>query len=157
MILGIALAARPVSAEPTRAQLECGVHGTCCFMSAPKIDPLNRLRTKLRHKAVVGLPKVEAVAQTKALPFPAIKRVVRRHSEELAACYPRRLPASVGEGRVGLQLAIMPTGNVELVGALGFDAEVTSCMAAVIAKVRFPVSANGDVTHAFVPIRIETE
>ena len=48
----------------------------------------------------------------------------------------------------------MPNGRVHLVGALGFDAEVTSCMAKIIEAIEFPRSRTQDVTHTFVPIQI---
>ena len=151
----VELAARPVSAEPAaarrageRARLACGVHQFCCFIASPRVDPLARSPARPSHRAIVGVP---IVGET-GLPRPVVKRYVQRHADQLASCYPRRLPARPGEGDVGLQLLILPLGKVALIGAVGFDAEVTSCIASVIEAIAFPRADNGDVTHAFVPI-----
>lgn len=149
------LAARPVSAEPARAhrageraKRECGVHQFCCLLSAAPGDPLDRLVSTPSHRAIVGVPVLGATG----LARPVVKRYVKRHADRLASCYPRRLPAKPGEGAIGMQLLILPLGKVALIGAVGFDAEVTSCIAGVIASISFPRADDGDVTHAFVPI-----
>lgn len=158
MTLVVVLAARPVSAEPLpgageRSRVECGVHRACCFPSRDRTDPLLRSTATRTHRAVVGIPQTAPGG----LPHPVVKRFVAQHADELARCYPRRLPASTGHGQIGLSLVILPGGKVQLLGALGFDAEVTSCMARVIAGIEFPRSPRGDVTHTFVPITIAVD
>ncbi len=145
-------AARPVSAGPTanleRSRFECGTSRIGYPSTSLPTPP--GLRSLRSHRAVVGIPQTAPGG----LAHPVVKRFIAQHADELAACYPRRLPASTDDGRIGLSLVILPGGSTQLLGALGFDAEVTSCMARVIAAIEFPRSLRGDVTHTFVPIRI---
>lgn len=155
MTFAVVMAARPVSADPRpgageRSRMECGVHRACCFVSLDRGDPLSKVRSPPSHRAVVGIPQTAAGG----LAHPVVKRFVAHHADELARCYPRRLPATPGAGQIGLSLVILPNGKVQLLGALGFDAEVTSCMAKVSEKIAFPRSKRGEVTHTFVPIEI---
>lgn len=158
----VALAASAVSAEPahgfrpteTRARLECGVFRTCCFMASASIDPLDQPRPSTPlFVARVGIP----ITGDSGLSHPVVKRYVARHASQLGSCYPRRLPAKPGEGDIGMQLVILPAGKVELIGAIGFDAEVTSCIANVVKSIAFPRSSSGEITHTFVPITFDGE
>ncbi len=158
MTFTVVTAARPVSADPfasasvERSRFECGTSRV--GYPNGSYDPLqsraNRLHSPLGHRAVVGIP----ITATGGLAHPVVKRFIAQHDDKLARCYPRRLPATTGAGQIGLSLAIMPNGRVHLVGALGFDAEVTSCMAKIIEAIEFPRSRTQDVTHTFVPIQI---
>jgi hypothetical protein len=156
MTFAVVMAARPVSADrlrasPERSRFECGTSRIGYppgSFSRPHRG--SGLRSTMAHRAVVGIPRTAPGG----LAHPIVKRFIARHDETLARCYPRRLPATTGAGKIGLSIVILPSGNVQLIGALGFDAEVTSCMARIVESVRFPRSAAGDMTHTFVPIKI---
>lgn len=148
----VVLAARPVSADPAR--IECGTYRV--GYPNGSYDPLlgkPQLRSTPTHRAVVGIPRTAAGG----LSHTVVKRFIAQHDETLARCYPRRLPATIGAREIGLQLVILPSGKAQLLGALGFDAEVTSCMAKIVESIDFPRSRSGDVTHTFVPIKIVEE
>ncbi len=152
----IVMAARPVSADPLRAspersRFECGTPrvGYPAGSFAPHREGAG-LRSSIQPRAVVGIPQTAPGG----LAHPVVKRFIAQHDERLARCYPRRLPATTGAGKIGLSIVILPSGKVQLIGALGFDAEVTSCMAKIVESIPFPRSPSGDVTHTFVPIKI---
>lgn len=180
MTLAVVLAAWPVSAHADPAasplatdpfarsagsRIECGTYriGYPNGSYDPLLSTSARLRSTPTHRAVVGIPQTAPGG----LAHPVVKRFIAQHDDALARCYPRRLPAStgtatigarpIGPGQIGLSLAIFPSGKVQLLGALGFDAEVTSCMAKVIAKIEFPRSKRGEITHTFVPVTIVEE
>lgn len=152
----VVMAARPVSADPRareRSRFECGTSRV--GYPNGSFDPLRGrdavpLRSSTSHRAVVGIPQTAAGG----LAHPVVKRFVAQHGASLARCYPRRLPIAPGAGQIGLSLVILPGGNTQLLGARGFDAEVTSCMARIVESIVFPRSRTGDVTHTFVPIEI---
>jgi hypothetical protein len=151
----VVMAARPVSADPRsteRSRFDCGTHRV--GYPNGSFDPLRTrgaaLRSAKNHRAVVGIPQTAPGG----LAHPVVKRFIAQHDEALARCYPRRLPATTGAGQIGLSIVILPSGRVQLLGALGFDAEVTSCMAKIVESINFPRSPGGEVTHTFVPITI---
>ena len=141
----VVMAARPVSADRFR----CGTP-TVGYPTGGLLHRPAPLRSTPAHRAVVGIPQTAPGG----LAHPVVKRFIAQHDDTLARCYPRRLPATTGAGKIGLSIVILPGGTVRLVGALGFDAEVTSCMARIVEAIRFPRSPTADVTHTFVPITI---
>jgi hypothetical protein len=73
-----------------------------------------------------------------------VRRYIRRHLPEISYCYEKQLLAhpSLG-GDVKVTFFIGPTGVVQSSSGIGFDGEVTSCLAGVIKTIEFPPPGEG--------------
>jgi hypothetical protein len=149
----VALAAPAVSADPLVDLLprerrnDCALTGACCFPRPSPHRPLELAPSTPDVRAFIGVPVVEG-----GLSRPVVKRFVASHADELAACSTHRALASAGHARGGLSLAILPSGDVKLLAANGFDGEISACMARALASTPFPRAC--DITRAIVPIAI---
>jgi hypothetical protein len=96
----------------------------------------------------IGDPTTSGPSYDKSI----VRRYIRRHIEEIGYCYDKQLLARAGiEGDIKATFLISPLGNVQSASATGFDADVASCLAAVIQRIEFPAPREGgvQVTYPF--------
>lgn len=90
-----------------------------------------------------------------ALSRETIRRVVRRHHNEVKFCYERALQSNPGlEGRVTTRFMISPSGAVvgsTIVGSTLNHAETESCVRNVLTRFTFPSPDNGGMVSVTYP------
>lgn len=93
---------------------------------------------------------------TGALAKEVIRRVIRRHLNQLRYCYERRLLADPNlEGKVVTRFTIGPNGNVVAARDAGStmpDDEVKACVNRVFRRMRFPKPKGGGVVVVTYPL-----
>jgi len=73
-----------------------------------------------------------------------IRRYIRRYIDRIGYCYEKQLLAHPGiAGEVTITFFISPAGIVQSAAGTGFDREVASCVAGVIAAIEFPKPGDG--------------
>jgi hypothetical protein len=73
-----------------------------------------------------------------------IRRYINRNLDKITYCYERELLAHPElQGEILAQFFIQPDGAVKAASGRGFDANVASCVAGVIAQIQFPAAHDG--------------
>jgi TonB family protein len=104
-----------------------------------------------------GGPRVrDGVAEVRgSLPSEVIRRVIRRHINEVRHCYEQRLAQNPSlAGRVGVRFVIGPTGRVisaEVESSTMNDGETEACIAAAVRRWTFPAPDGGGIVAVSYP------
>ncbi|MCA9619456.1 MAG: AgmX/PglI C-terminal domain-containing protein [Myxococcales bacterium] len=87
-----------------------------------------------------------------------IRRIVRRHINQVRYCYERALAKNPAlEGKVVAKFVISPTGTVtEATIGTGLDSEVDACILGVMKRMQFPVPDGGGVVKVSYPFVFST-
>lgn len=105
-----------------------------------------------------GLPTVATGTPTVSGPLSpeVIRRVVRRHMNELRSCYAAALGRNPAlAGRFTLTFTIAATGAAEQVSATGLgDAAAESCMANAVQRWMFPMPGGGGPVRVTYPLTL---
>lgn len=109
------------------------------------------------HRTRVPTIRSPGATVNGALSRETIRRVIRRHHNEVKFCYERALQSNPGlEGRVTTRFMISPAGSVvgsSIVGTTLNHAETESCVRNVLTRFTFPSPDNGgmvSVTYPFI-------
>ncbi len=81
-----------------------------------------------------------------------IRRYIKRNIQKITSCYEKRLLVVASlQGTVQTEFVISPQGLVVSSKAVGLDAEVASCVAAVIKQIEFPKPSGGGIVKVNYP------
>jgi TonB family protein len=111
----------------------------------------------LKNGISIKAPKIKPGIGTAvgSLSKEAIRRVIRQHLNEIRFCYEQKLALKPDlEGRVAVKFIIAPDGSVKgskVDGSTINDAEVSSCVAAAVARWTFPAPPDGGFVIATYP------
>ncbi|MFT5359233.1 MAG: hypothetical protein ACI9KE_006476 [Polyangiales bacterium] len=107
------------------------------------------------HRSRVPTIRSTGATVNGALSRETIRRVVRRHHNEVKFCYERALQSNPGlEGRVTTRFMISPSGAVvgsTIVGSTLNHAETESCVRNVLTRFTFPSPDNGGMVSVTYP------
>lgn len=107
------------------------------------------------HRARVPTIRSPGATVNGALSRETIRRVVRRHHNEVKFCYERALQSNPGlEGRVTTRFMISPSGAVvgsSVIGSTLNHAETESCVRNVLTRFTFPSPDNGGMVSVTYP------
>ncbi|MFK7998147.1 MAG: AgmX/PglI C-terminal domain-containing protein [Polyangiales bacterium] len=107
------------------------------------------------HRARVPTIRSTGATVQGALSRETIRRVVRRHHNEVKFCYERALQSNPGlEGRVTTRFMISPSGAVvgsSIVGSTLRHSETESCVRDVLTRFTFPSPDNGGMVSVTYP------
>ena len=129
------------------ARLACGVHRACCFLDAPRVDPL--AAADLARSALAVGP---ALTTTGALAPRHVRRALGPHLAALAACARRDGRSRAAARTLTLRLGILAGGQATLLDAAAGGPAVARCVAGVVGAIAFPRGPDGAVTQALVPL-----
>lgn len=96
-------------------------------------------RGRREPRLMIGQPYAQG-----DLPKAMIRKVIKRHSQELLTCFKRRLlDIPWLQGTIQTQFFITPNGTVATASANGVHPAVADCFAAVIKTIEFPKPRGG--------------
>lgn len=146
----------PNDAAPAQPSLGTGI-GQSYGSSGGSITVSNSYALHALAAARPNVKVMPAHVSRPGLDRAIIRRLLKRHADEITHCYQQRLLVTPDvQGTVTATFTISAAGAVVNVTATGVDAEVAQCVAEVIRTIEFPTPHGGDLVVR-VPLRLRIE